>query len=150
VYTKRVLLLTQATAIKPPAIKPPTENTMSQSTFTTTLEAINSNKSAFITLRCGGFTFVNHTTGQEEHHAQGGLECRWSFSLKRAYFIRDGVAWVAVNSAMDNQRFKAQYKELEAIANKAHKYLKLSRKELIYMHNQAYDEALSFALVVER
>jgi hypothetical protein len=123
---------------------------MTQSTFNTTIEAINDSKSAVITLRCGGFHFVNHETGQEEHHAQGGMECMWSFGLSRAYFVRDGVAWVAVNSAMDSNRFNAQYKELEAIANKAHKYLDLTRKELINMQDKAYSKALSFALVIER
>jgi hypothetical protein len=38
---------------------------------------------------------------------------------------------------------------LEAIADKAHKYLELSRKELINMHNKAYDKAMSLALIVE-
>ena len=123
---------------------------MSQSTFTTTIEAINASKSTSITLMRGGFHFVNHSTGQEEHHAQGGLVCKWSFALKRAYFVRDGSVWVAVNSAMDKGIFATQYKELEDISDKAHKYLELSRKELINMHNKAYDKAMSLALVIER
>jgi hypothetical protein len=122
---------------------------MSQSTFTTTLEAINASKSANVTLLRGGFHFVNHSTGQEEHHCQGGLECKWSFALNRAYFVREGVAWVAVNSTLCKKSFKDKYAELDGIANKAHKALKLSRKDLIKMLDHAYDEALSFALTVE-
>ena len=38
-----------------------------------TLVAINAGKSRKITLATGEFTFVNHSTGQEEGQCQGGL-----------------------------------------------------------------------------
>ena len=115
-----------------------------------TLVAINAGKSRKITLPQGGFTFVNHSTGQLEGHCQGGLECQWSFALKRAYFVRDGQAWVAVNSAVNPNKFKALYKSLETLAEKSCLAFDLPRKQLLKMLDTAHSKALSFAVVPER
>ena len=115
-----------------------------------TLVAINAGKSRKITLATGGFTFVNHSTGQEEGQCQGGLECQWSFALKRAYFVRDGQAWVAVNSVVNPNRFKAVYKSLEELAEKASVAFDLPRKQFIKMLDVAHCKALSAAVVPER
>lgn len=114
-----------------------------------TIEAINSGDVKSITLAQGGFHFVNHTTGQEEHHCQGGMECKYSFKLKRAFFVRDGEAWVACNSYVNSALFKSKYSALETLAEDAHKAFDLPRKQFIKMLDKAYDKALSFAVRVE-
>jgi len=115
-----------------------------------TLVAINAGKSAAMTLCQGGFTFVNHSTGQEEYMCQGGMDCQWSFALRRAYFVRDGQAWVAVNSTNNPDRFTAVYGPLEELAEKAFKAFDLPRKQFIKMMNTAYTKALSASVVPER
>ena len=115
-----------------------------------TLVAINAGKSAGMTLCQGGFTFVNHSTGQEEYVCQGGMDCKWSFALRRAYFVRDGQAWVAVNSVNNPNRFSAVYEPLEALAEKAFKAFDLPRKQFIKMLDVAYTKALSASIVPER
>ena len=115
-----------------------------------TLVAINAGKSRKITLATGGFTFVNHSTGQEEGQCQGGLECQWSFALKRAYFVRDGQAWVAVNSVIIRALFDATYSKLESLAEEATTAFDLPRKQYIKMMDTAHSKALSAAVRPER
>jgi len=119
-------------------------------TVSSTIAAINSGDVKGITLSKGGFHFINHTTGQEEHHCQGGLICKYSFKLKRAFFIRDGEAWVACNSYVNSSIFESEYNGLEKLAENAYSAFGLSRKDLVKMLDMAYNKALSAAISVER